>query len=161
MPDEKDPDTKKQEAPPVEIRKQEEPADPNQQMCSFLDRELAVLTAYLLDNVQPKNLQQQQDYNHVFAQLSLDAFMQKSGSVDLNKFQTRMAPYAISTNVVAYIVEALNGPMPGRTARVIGAGSGFWARLLNRFTPAKAESKGRLAAVPDAAPTPPETESSN
>jgi hypothetical protein len=124
------------------------PRDPNVQMCAFHDRELYVLAEYLLDSVKPQNLHQQQDFNRVFLQLNLDKFIGKSGAVERSKVETRIVPYEITMNTIAYLVEALNAPMQGRAARVIGAGSGFWGRLLTRVAPPKPEAKGRLAAVP-------------
>jgi hypothetical protein len=155
MPDEQEP-TKKESVPEQPAVKSEAAASEaptaqlgaNRQMRSFYDRELAMLTGYLLDNVSPKNLRQQNDLNTTFEQLDLERFIQKSGSVDLSKVATRLTPYAVSTGVVAFVIEALNNPMTGRTARIIGAGSSFWTRLLTDLAPVQSDGKGRKEAVP-------------
>lgn len=110
----------------------------------FSDRELAALSVHL-DSVTVPDLNQQAVHNALCERFGLSRFtnMQVSQYVGLNP---KPQEYDLDASMIAYLVSALNKPMSGRLARVVGAGSPFFSRLTE-----DTESKtplDRQAAVP-------------
>jgi hypothetical protein len=109
------------------------------------ERELAFLTAYLMNDYVPQNLEDQRFVNTVFDLLGLDRF-------DVNKLSPMSKSVerhkcALDEAVAAFILKSMNGPMPTRFARNIGMGSSFFSRVMSAKRLEHKKAKQDLKAV--------------